>query len=177
MTCRSASFALVTAYVSALGHLLGGGPAPEIGTLLFAAALVGGSVSGLARVRRGPLQMLGLVIGAQLAYHLLFSLDAHALAPLDLPRMLAFHAVAAVLCALILARGDLALFRLFEALNRVIGRVLGVPAAVPVGPRPRLVPVDVPALAPRWCSIPLRRGPPPPLRGSTGETWTGDSVS
>ncbi len=168
LTCRSASFALVTAYVSALGHLLGGGGSvPDIGTLLFAAALVGGTVSGPARTRRGPLQMLGMVVGAQLAYHLLFSLDAHTMAPVDLPRMLAFHAVAAVLCAVVLARGDRALFRLFEALQRVVARAL-TNAAVLLGwprPLPGAPEFSGPHAARRqWSSAP-RRGPPPTRSG------------
>ena len=162
LTCRSASFALVTAYVSGLGHLLGGGSLPPIGTLLFAAAVVGGMVSGLARTRRGPMQMLAMVVGAQLAFHLLFSLDAHDMAPLDLPRMLAFHVVAAVLCALILAHGDRALFRLFAALHRVVDRALATPAALPSWPRPPAAAADPFArpAARHHCTTAPRRGPP-----------------
>jgi hypothetical protein len=162
LTCRSASFALVTAYVSALGHVWGGGGPPGMGPLLFAAALVGGTVSGLARTHRGPCPMLGLVVGAQLAYHLLFGLDAHDMAPLRLPQMLAFHAVAALLCALVLAGGDRALFRLFETLDRVVSRVLTAPSAPAVGPPPWPVPFDLPPPAPRWSSTAPRRGPPTP---------------
>jgi hypothetical protein len=164
LTCRSASFALVTAYVSALGHLWGGGSVPGIGTLLFAAALVGGTVSGLARTRRGPLRMLGMVIGAQFAYHLLFSLDAHDMAPMNLPRMLAFHAVAAVLSALVLARSDRALFRLFAALQRVVARALATPAPLPSWPRQfrtGVEPSGPPAAGWHWSTAP-RRGPPRP---------------
>ena len=140
LTCRSASFALVTAYVSGLGHLLGGGSLPPIGTLLFAAA----------------------VVGAQLAFHLLFSLDAHDMAPLDLPRMLAFHVVAAVLCALILAHGDRALFRLFAALHRVVDRALATPATLPSWPRPPAAAADPFArpAARHHCTTAPRRGPP-----------------
>jgi hypothetical protein len=165
LTCRSATFALVTAYVSALGHLLGGGDPPGLATLAVAAGVVGGAVSGLARTwpasgRTPLLPTIGLAMAAQLAYHLLFSLDAHAMAPLDLPRMVAFHAIAGVLCAVVLARGDRALFALQDALRRVFHHVLAVPGPVVVGPAAVVVPAAVPALTGRRCAGAPRRGPP-----------------
>ena len=155
-------FALVTAYLAALGHVVGGGGLPDFAPLLLAAVLIAGSVSGLARGRRSTGQIFGLMLASQLAFHLLFAVTAHAgHEHLDLVRMAVFHLLAAVGATAVLARGEDTLFRLFAALTRVVLRTL--PPAPVVRTRTwTVVNADderVPATA--SCPAPVsRRGPP-----------------
>ena len=122
---RSAVFAAIAAQLAALGHYAGGGGRPDPAVLLIGAATIGLAVVGLTTKRRSAAGILGVMLLSQLAFHLLFSVDVHAihgghtLIPADPRSMIAFHLVAAVLSSLVLARGERALFGLFAALRRV----------------------------------------------------------
>lgn len=160
---RSATFALVTAYLAALGHVVGGGGLPDLAPLLLAGVLIGGMVSGLAHDRRSTGQIFGLMAASQVAFHLLFEVTAHAGRDhLDLIRMAVFHLLAAVCATAVLASGEDTLFRLFAALTRVVLRNLP-PAPVAVTPTWIVVDAaDEQASATASCPAPVsRRGPPP----------------
>ncbi len=155
-------FALITAYLAAIGHVIGGGGLPDFAPLLLAAVLIGGTVSGLARSRCTTGQILGLMLASQLAFHLLFAVTAHAgHEHLDLVRMTVFHLCAAVVATAVLARGEDTLFRLFAALTRAVLQILP-PAPVEIGPGWTVVnAADEHAPATASCPAPVsRRGPP-----------------
>ncbi|MET3808012.1 hypothetical protein ABIB25_005039 [Nakamurella sp. UYEF19] len=122
---RSSFFALVATWIAALGHLVGGGTAPDPAILIVGALVIGSVGTGLTFRQRTWPAIFGVLALCQLAFHLLFSIDVHAMSGSPMPtidplRMLAFHAVAAALSATVLARGDSAIFALFHALTRAV---------------------------------------------------------
>lgn len=173
-TLRSAAFAAIATGVAALGHVVGGGMAPDVAVLIAGGAGAWAVVIGLARRRRGPIGILAAMLACQLGFHLLFAVDAHGMtsgthgmsagtggAP-DAPlRMLIFHLVAAALSAVVLGHGERALFTLFAALARSI-RVPAPPAAVELPPRwiARPSTSDAPRPDGPLLSTSPRRGPP-----------------
>lgn len=147
---RGGIFALMAAQLAALGHLVGGGGLPPASVVLIAGGLIALAAAGLARQRRGFGWIFGLLLLCQLLFHLLFSLSdpaghsmaghrtaapTGAMATMAAPtpgdsmlllggaQMMLFHLVAALLAALLLARGDRALFKLAELYRRVITAV------------------------------------------------------
>ena len=164
---RSTAFAVVAAQLAALGHSIGGGGAPDLAVLLVGAATIGAMATGLTRSRRSWPAIFGVLLVSQLAFHLLFSVDVHDMAvghsmiPADPVRMLAFHLIAAALSAVVLSRGEAALFALFALLRRyilsVIRRlVVDVPASWTASSVPSFSPRPAGALL----STSPRRGPP-----------------
>lgn len=117
---RGGAFALVATQLAALGHAAGGGSLPDPAMLLTVAVFVGGAVTALATRRRSWLQICGVLAASQLLFHVAFLVTAHHSGPVDAGRMLAFHAVAAVLATWVLAGGESALFRLYDALRRAL---------------------------------------------------------
>lgn len=140
---RASVFAVLATQLAALGHVLGGGQLPDPAVLLTIAVFLGGSLSGLATRRRTVGQIFIVLAASQVVFHLAFAVTAThaghgAGSPLDGPRMLAFHLVAALAASALMAGGESTLFRLFGALHRVLLRV-----------RP-LRPV---VLAPAWTAV------------------------
>ena len=137
---RSAAFAAVATELAALGHLVAGGGAPDLSVLLLGAAGVTATTTGLTRRRRGWPTIFGVLAACQLAFHLLFSIDVSgmtAAGPMMATssiRMLVFHLIAAALSALVLARGEAAVFRLFAALRRSV-QLTAAPQPVGLPPR------------------------------------------
>ena len=163
---RSASFAAVATEIAALGHLVGGGAAPDIAVLIAGGAGAGAVTVGLARRRRGPGAILAAMLACQLGFHLLFSIDVHGVATGSDPAggllpMLLFHVVAAALSTVVLATGERALFGLFAALVRSV-RILRPPAAVDLPPSwtARFAPVEAARADGPLLSTSPRRGPP-----------------
>ncbi len=164
---RSAAFAAVATSLAALGHLMGGGAAPDLAVLLVGGVTIGAMTSGLARRRRRWAGIFGVLAAAQLAFHLLFVVDGHAMAggrsliPADPAGMLTFHLLAAAAAAFVLAYGEWALFSLFSALRRCT-RLLTPAAGVELPPGWTVVGRD--SFAPRpggaLLSTSPRRGPP-----------------
>ncbi len=162
---RSAVFSAAATGLAALGHLAGGGGSPDPAVLVIGALTVGAVTTGVTRRRCGWPVAFGLLLACQLAFHLLFSVDVHAMpgsTPLaDGARMLLFHLVAAAVTSFLLARGDAALFGLFGSLRRTVRLVL---AALPVDLPPGWTPAFAAATAPRPTGALLarspRRGPP-----------------
>lgn len=135
---RSAAFAAVATQLAALGHAVGGGGSPDVVVLLIGAVTIGATVTGLARRRRTWRGIFTLLSGCQVGFHLLFSVDMHAMSgspflPADPVRMLTFHLIAAALSALVLAVGEAALFRLFALLRRSV-LIVTVPLPIDLPP-------------------------------------------
>lgn len=106
------------------------------------------------------------MLTCQVGFHLLFSIDTHAMTPDSGPshgllRMVAFHLVAAGLSTVVLAAGEQALFGLFAALARSV-RILRPPAAIDLPPRwtARFAAVDASRPEGPLVSTSPRRGPP-----------------
>lgn len=137
---RSAAFAAVATEIAALGHIVGGGTAPDLAVLVAGGAGAGAVTLGLARKRRGPTEILAAMLACQLGFHLLFSIDTHDMAgasgfaTADALRMGTFHLVAAALSTAVLATGERTLFGLFSALARSV-RIPVPPAVVDLPPR------------------------------------------
>lgn len=128
---RGWTFAGIAALLAAAGHRVGGGSAPDLAALLSVAALAGVVVTAMAGRRLGFLPLLGLLGGAQLVFHLTFALTEHHPHPVDAPRMLLFHLMAAVLTATVAAGGERALFALLRRLPP-LRLELPAPPTVPV---------------------------------------------
>ena len=120
---RAGVFAVVAALLAVGGHVIGGGEFPDAAALLSTTAVLGGSVSGLARRRRTASGIFGVLLVSQVAFHLTFVVTGHGHDSFDFSRMAAFHLVAAALAALVLARGESALFVLLSFLDRVLPSV------------------------------------------------------
>lgn len=158
---------LVATTVAAVSHSLAGGYRP--GVLSFGVALIFAGMLGTAVIGTKPsLPRLAVAVGgAQLAFHLLFSLlgtGSGSLVPgsepanmtdmtapvvvspimaghdhLADPGMWAAHAVAAVLTILFLRHAELAVWGMLARLGRVIAtRLTVVLAPVPTGTRARI---------------------------------------
>jgi hypothetical protein len=157
---RSTVFAVVAALMAALGHAIAGGGFPDAAALLSTAAVVGGSVSGLARRRRTAAGIFGVLLASQVAFHLTFVVAGHEHHAVDLTRMIGFHLAAAAIAALVMARGEAALFVLLSWLDRLVPTlVAAIPA--PPGDRPRPSPPRPHPMANRAPLVPIsRRGPP-----------------
>jgi len=127
---RSMAFSGIATALAALGHVVGGGEGPDVAVLVVGGAAVAGLCMGLSARRRTFSTILALLAASQLTFHALFSIDVHAMArhssmlPNHPGRMLAFHLLAIALSALVLAKGDAALFGLFGALRRTVRLVL-----------------------------------------------------
>lgn len=166
---RAGLFAVVAAQLAALGHLAGGGRVPDLSALLTTTAVIAPVAGTLARRRRRFPAILGVLVLAQVLFHLLFCLTGHGdhAMPMDSrsdptsPRMLAFHLVAAALTALVLTCGEAAAFRLAALWRRLVRRTLVLVLPTPSGSRrpPRPPHVVTPA-ARRLTVRHPRRGPP-----------------
>ena len=165
---RAVAFAAIATQLAALGHLAGGGGTPDAAVLLVGGATIGAIATGLTSRRRGWSSIFGVLLACELAFHLLFSVDMHAMArgahplvPVDEFRMLTFHLLAAAVSALVMARGDAALFGLFATLRRFV--LLGNRAIV-VDLPPHWISRDAGPSSPRPAGVLLsaspRRGPP-----------------
>lgn len=168
---RSAAFSAVATQLAAIGHQLGGGGRPDIAILLIGGATVGAFSIGLSHAQRRWRSILAMMAASQVAFHLLFTVEAHvgsdapmagshSFLPPDALRMLVFHLIAASLAAILLATGDAAVFGLFAALRRAM-RIL--PTHTPADRRlPACAFTPVCRLRPGGAllSISPRRGPP-----------------
>lgn len=181
-------------HIAVLGHLTGGGMAPGPSVVAVAFGLSWPVCWQLSTVRRGFPAILAVLALAQPVLHVVLefggalfagaaghSVDHHPAAVIDTPQsavphaavgtgavaMLSFHAVAAVVSAVVLASGERALTGVLSAGRRVAGWVVSALTALAGAPAP------VVAAPPRpddsWLPSPLsialparhgRRGPP-----------------
>ncbi|UYM03911.1 hypothetical protein [Solicola gregarius] len=100
---RAAAVALCVVGLSLVGHLSAGGsvPGPEI--LLGSSLVVAAYAAALTRNRLGRLELVGVLGAGQLLLHTAFMTSGGHSGGLT---MLAAHAFAAVVIALVLARGE-----------------------------------------------------------------------
>jgi hypothetical protein len=153
------TFALLATVLAVMGHALGGGELPDPAVTLVVAALLAGSTGSLFDRARGFGPTVGGLAVAQLLFHSLFLVAAHHSAPVDLPRMVLFHGIAAVLTALVLTRADAAAATVGRAIRRLVRTLL-----LPRTPELTLAPatpvrITVPVGA-RLTGPVSRRGPP-----------------
>ena len=174
-------FAAVATSLAALGHVNGGGHAPDPAILIVLAVLVAGTVRGLADRRLSGLQITAMLAASQVCFHLLFEVTAHhsgsvdvgsvdvgsvdvgsvGVGSVDLARMVSFHLFAASASAWVLTVGERALFRIFAALHRMIVRL--IPATpIPLAPSWTALLADLSArvLHQALGATVTRRGPP-----------------
>lgn len=177
--------------LSFTGHVQAGGDCPDLGLLVVLGLLLTGLLVTLADRRRGPLAILGLVGGSQLALHALLQLlsPAHPAAPMHplaagagmhsslmagagMHPLLMFgaHALASVVTAAILAGAEAGVFTVAAAMARVLPRPPARLPAIPSASAAQALrtPVGEPTdarprrqLGRRLCR---RRGPPSPAR-------------
>lgn len=180
---RGLSAASVCALLTYGGHRAAGGALPDLGLLVVLALLLAGFLITLADRRRGPLAILVLVGGSQLALHGLLQLlggshehTATAGSPglPGLPGLLAApalmsvlmfgaHALATVITAAVLAGAEAAVFTVAHALARVLPLALSMPRTPEPPGRPGVVtgPLDARLRGVLGRRLHLRRGPPP----------------
>ena len=187
---RASAVAIVILALASGAHLAGGGELPAPGILLAVLALTALGSTAATRLRLGFPAMATLLGGGQLALHELFTafgspgitnpaaatlhpghlagadvlapavVHVHAVEGTAGPLMLAAHALATLACALLLAKGEAALWALAAWLRPLAALPRAVaPDAVP----PTFVSFPAPA-APRrpWRNLrqDSRRGPP-----------------
>jgi len=163
---RASVFAAVATSLAALGHVNGGGQAPDPAVLIVLAVLVAGTVCGLADRRLSGLQITAMLAASQVCFHLLFEVTAHHsgsvdVGSVDLARMVSFHLFAASASAWVLTVGERALFRIFAALHRMIVR-LSPATPIPLAPSWTALLADLSArvLHQALGAAVTRRGPP-----------------
>jgi hypothetical protein len=146
----------------AVGHVLGGGAVPDLLVLVVLFPLLTGAVVGLADRCRSTAATMTTLGAGQYALHVLLGLlhpHASVVGP-SAAAMVALHAVATVVVAVLLRHADRALVAVAAALRRVLSR------------RPFVLPADGPLSALRvtgparparrlaLAAVPARRGPP-----------------
>ncbi|WP_091422360.1 hypothetical protein [Arthrobacter sp. OV608] len=176
---RTSAMATVILALASGAHLAGGGELPAPAILLAVLALTTLGSTAATRLRLGFPAMAGLLGGGQLGLHEVFTAfgtpgaaaagapalhaghlagadvlpaalgHAHAAEPASGPLMLAAHAVATLVCALLLAKGEEALWALAAWLR-------------PLAALPRAIAPD--AVPPAFASFPTAAAPRPPWR-------------
>ncbi|WP_072481797.1 hypothetical protein [Amycolatopsis australiensis] len=158
--------AVCAATLSVTAHRLADGGLPDPAMTVLLATLFGWTGTYLARKARGAAATIAVLGVAQLVMHLLLTTlaghhDMYASPGSTGLGMIAAHAFATLLTALLLARADATLLTVLAVLRAILPRLLGplpvpsAPARVPVrvDPADHLVGVDL-------RRIRGRRGPP-----------------
>ncbi|HZG90252.1 MAG TPA: hypothetical protein VEZ42_08560 [Pseudonocardia sp.] len=164
---RGGVLVALTALLTAVGHLAGGGSVPDLALLVVLLPLLAWPVVAVAERCRGPVGTAAVLGAGQFGLHLVMVAvhdQHHALhdpAALTGPTMVAVHAAVTAVSVLALRHADRGLAALGAALRRVVPRRIAPPAAdrplaVPVVPGPA-----VPARIARALAVThVRRGPP-----------------
>lgn len=162
---RGVALAVCSTVLAVAAHAAGGGGVPNAGLALLLAVLLAAAGVGLARRRRSLPGILGVLTVTQVVLHFLLACaDLHA-APVRAMfsiawGMVAAHAVAVLVTALMLTKAEAAVFGVAAALVRLLPRVLVfVPAERPADPVTVAEPVDRLVRVLLRCVCPLR-GPP-----------------
>ena len=164
---RGALFAGTAAALAIAAHGLAGGGWPGMSTLAIVAVLVALAAGGFTGRRSSALAVAAALAGAQLAMHMILDTasthhDQSSVA--DGRTMLAAHAIATLLSAIVLAQADGALSAVWTVARAVLPRI---PVTPPVpSPEPVIRCVALPAadmvrrvVLRESCA---RRGPPTP---------------
>lgn len=158
--------AALSAVLTAVGHVAGGGAVPDLAVLVVLAPLLAGGFVGVAERCRSAAGTVGTLAAGQFALHHLMVLLHPAHQPGDSPApsgaaMIGMHAAVTLVTAIALRHADDAVAAVLAALRRTVPRRLVPPPAE--GPLPTLtVPGPaVPArLARALAGAHVRRGPP-----------------
>jgi hypothetical protein len=137
---RGVLLAVCAAALSVTAHRLADGGLPDPAMTGLLTALFGWTASTLARRARGPVATITLLGAAQLVMHLLLTTlaDHHDMAAAPGGTgfgMVAAHAFATLVTALLLARADATLLTVLAVLRAILPRLLTplpVPSAAPV---------------------------------------------
>jgi len=166
---RGLTAASVCALLTYSGHRAAGGAMPDLGLLVVLTLLLAGFLTTLADRRRGPLAILAMVGGSQLALHGLLQLLAgsHSDAmtgpagPGTLA-MLGAHALATVVTSVVLAGAEDAVFTVAHALARALPLTSSAPRAAEQPSRLSAItgPLDGRLRGVLLRRLHLRRGPP-----------------
>ncbi|WP_051343386.1 hypothetical protein [Pseudonocardia spinosispora] len=131
---RGLTAAFVCTLLSFAGHVSADGARPNLGLLVVLGLLLAGFLTSLADRRRGPVAILALVGGSQLALHELLQVLGTGMhhstgRPLA---MFCAHALATVITAAILTGAESAVFVVASALVSGVALIpVGQPAAQP----------------------------------------------
>ncbi|SFP88352.1 hypothetical protein SAMN05421810_103728 [Amycolatopsis arida] len=160
---RGTLLAGAAAVLAVTAHAAADGGLPNLSLTLLLTALIGWTATALADQARGAPGILAVLGCAQLLMHLVLTeLANHHTGTSGGPGMLASHAGATLLTALLLARAE-ALLLVVAASARRLLPVAWHPAPVPAGPVPRPVPVptgETPVVSVVLRRVCGRRGPP-----------------
>ncbi len=164
---RGALLAVTSAALSVTAHFLADGELADPALTVLLTGLIGWTATALAGKARGPVATLALLGSGQVVMHLvLVTLAGHDM--YGMPgragglTMLAAHAIATLVTALLVAKADAMLLAALSAVRAIL------PWLLPVLPVPAAAPVAMPARAdgpPHLTSVDLRRingrrGPP-----------------
>lgn len=162
---RGCVLAVLSALLTATGHVAGGGSVPELAPLVVLLPLLTGVIAELAGRCTSVLSTVAVLGAGQVVLHELLVVltpGHHPAAPLsfDSRLMLAGHAVATLMLAALVRHIDGAIMAVAAALGRVVAQLL-LPLASDRTPHVQVVPVADPGAAARVLvrSAP-RRGPP-----------------
>jgi hypothetical protein len=162
---RGSVLAITSATLAVLAHVIGGGMPPSTGLTLLLTVGVAAAGVALADRQRGGVAILAALGTSHLAIHLLLTLctpDMDMGSPFNAQTMLAAHAVAILLAAVLLTGAERAVYALAELLALLLPRWIVVVVLAPEPP-PAPSHAEEPAekvmrvLLRRVCS---RRGPP-----------------
>lgn len=163
---RGAALAALSALLTAVGHVAGGGALPDLAVLVVLLPLLAGVFVTLATWSRSGLGMIATLGAGQLTLHQLMALlqpAHHAMDPAvpTGPGMLAMHVAGTLVTALALRHADHAMVALGAALRRVVPRRLHPPPATrPLPTRAAPGPAVSLRLARALAVAHIRRGPP-----------------
>jgi hypothetical protein len=130
---RGVLLAVSSAGLAITAHALAGGGAPDTALTLLVTVLVGWIGAGLAEKTRGPLGVLAVLGGAQVAMHLVMSgLMSHGLPSWG---MVLAHAGATAATALLLTHAESVLLAAAASIRRLLP-VVHRCVPVPAGPAP-----------------------------------------
>lgn len=164
--CRAATLAALSALLTAVGHVAGGGTVPGLAVLIVLFPLLAGVMVTLADRAATAMGTVATLAAGQLVLHQLMVLmhPAHVVSEPAVPpgaAMLGMHAVVTLATAVALRYADRAVLVVAAALRRVVLRRLTAPPADRPLPTRALPGPAVPALLARALAVAnARRGPP-----------------
>lgn len=162
---RGGALATLSALLTAVGHVAGGGALPDLTLLAVLLPLLAAVFVSLAQCCRGLAGTVVMLAAGQVVLHHLMVLlhPPHVAEPgaLGGPAMLGMHAAITVVMAAALRHADRATAAMVAALRRVLPRRLAPPPVDPPLPTRPVPDLDVPARLARVLTVAhARRGPP-----------------
>jgi hypothetical protein len=163
---RAAALAALSALLTAVGHVAGGGSVPGLAILVVLLPLLAGAFVTIAQRCRGAVGTVAVLAAGQVTLHELMVLlhPAHQVAEPAVPpgaAMLGMHAAVTLVTAVVLRNADRAVAGLLAALRRALPRRLAPPPADrPLPTRAVPGPAVIARLARALAVADVRRGPP-----------------